>query len=426
MKARLLSILKDDFIRHNAVFFVGSFLVAVLNYLYHPVMSRMLSVEDFGEVQVLFSIIGLVGAPLGIFNIIALNLYANNNSYQSPVVRQFSLLSAYVAGITTIILIVLTPFITSLLQLSSGVEILIVAGIIVLSAVTIFGRAHLQATHRFAITSIANAIGAGGKLIAAVILVYIGFGINGAIGGFFIASLISLFYIKHYAKEFLAFPTFGKLRLTPELKNELGFGFIVLCGTGLITFLTMADVIFAKYLFSPEDAGFYSGIAVVGRTVLFLTASITGVLLTHVKINAPMAENRRYLQKGLLLTGLIGGSALIIFIFAPKIVVTTLVGATYADQSYLLPLLSTFVFIVSLINVCISYSIALRQKYVITIGIFGILSTILFVFILPRTPAGLVQGFLLSSALTLALCLYTQFKNIPKKLNHAQYPLQQD
>ena len=418
MKARLISHLNDDFIRHNLIFFIGSIIVAVLNYLYHPIMSRMLSIEDFGEVQVLFSILSLVGVPLGIFNIIALNLYTNKNSYQSPVVQQFSLLTAYVAGITTVLLLAAAPFIASTLQLSSSVEILLVACAVAVSAITIFGRSYLQATHRFAITSIANAIGAGGKLLVAMLLVYIGFGVTGAIGGFFIASALSFLYVRHYAKEYIAFPTLRKLSLTPELKKEIGFGFIVLCGTGLITFLTMADVIFAKYLFSPEDAGLYSGISVVGRVVLFLTASITGVLLTHVRMSATTAENHTYLKKGLLLTALIGGPALLIFILAPKLVVGTLVGASYTNQSSLLPLLSTYIFLVSLINVSINYSIALRQKYVITIGIFGILCTILFVFLLPKTPLGLVQSFDISSALTLALCLYTNFKKTPPTTHH--------
>ena len=104
MKRLILSYLQDDFLRHNLIFFIGSIIVAVLNYLYHPIMSRMLSVEDFGEVQVLFSILGLVAVPLGIFNIIALNLYTNNNSYESPVVQQFSLLTAYVAGSTAVLM----------------------------------------------------------------------------------------------------------------------------------------------------------------------------------------------------------------------------------------------------------------------------------------------------------------------------------
>ena len=329
MKRLILSYLQDDFLRHNLIFFIGSIIVAVLNYLYHPIMSRMLSVEDFGEVQVLFSILGLVAVPLGIFNIIALNLYTNNNSYESPVVQQFSLLTAYVAGSTAVLLLILAPFITSLLQLSGITEILIVAGIIVISALTIFGRAHLQATHRFAITSVANAISAGGKLVAAIALVYLGFNVTGAIGGLFIASIGSFLYIQFYAKKFIAFPSFKLLRLTPELRNEIGFGFIVLCGTGLITFLTMADIIFAKYLFTPEIAGLYSGISVVGRIVLFLTASITGVLLTHVKINHSVTENRKFLRKGLILTALIGGPALLLMVLAPKIVVSTLIGYLY-------------------------------------------------------------------------------------------------
>lgn len=417
MKNRIISHLNDDFIRHNLIFFIGSIIVAVLNYLYHPIMSRMLSVEDFGEVQVLFSILSLVGVPLGIFNIIALNLYTNNNSYQSPVVQQFSLLTAYVAGITTVLLLVTAPLIASTLQLSSGVEILLVACAIAVSAITIFGRSYLQATHRFAITSIANAIGAGGKLLVAMLLVYIGFGVTGAIGGFFIASALSFLYVRHYAKEYIAFPTLRKLSLTPELKKEIGFGFIVLCGTGLITFLTMADVIFAKYLFSPEDAGLYSGISVVGRVVLFLTASITGVLLTHVRMSASTAENHTYLKKGLLLTALIGGPALLIFILAPILVVSILVGVSYTTQSSLLPLLSTYIFLVSLINVSINYGIALRQTYVIFIGIFGILCTVLLVLLLPKTPMGLIQSFCISSTLTLILCLYNNFKeNIHK--NH--------
>lgn len=421
MKARLLAHLEDDFIRHNLIFFIGSIIVAVLNYLYHPVMSRMLSVEDFGEVQVLFSILGLVGVPLGIFNIIALNLYTNNNSHESPVIKQFSLLTAYVAGITCLLLVILAPFITSLLQLSGMIEIWIVAGIIAISSITIFGKAYLQATHRFGITSIANAIGAGGKLIASALLVYLGLEVTGAIGGLLIATIISFLYVKFYAKEFIAFPAFKKLTFTPELKKEIHFGFIVLCGTGLVSFLTMADVIFAKYLFTPEEAGLYSGISVVGRVVLFLTASITGVLLAHVKISATTAENRKFLKKGLLLTSLIGFPALLIFVLFPKLIVSILVGDSYASQSDLLPLLSTYIFLVNLINVCINYSIALRQKYVITMGIFGILSTVLLVFILPATPIGLIQSFVISSALILALCLYIHFKSSPTPQNHDQH-----
>jgi len=409
MRSKLISYLENDFLRHNLVFFIGSIIVAALNYAYHPIMSRMLSVEDFGEVQVLFSILGLVGVPLGIFNIVALNLYTNNNSYSSPAVQQFSLLAAYVAGVTALILIVSAPYIASLLQLSTAFELVIIAGAIIISSITIFGKAYLQATHRFGITSIANAIGAGGKLIAAIILVSLGFTVTGAVGGLFIASFLSFCYVVFHARQYSALPKLQQLAFTPELKQELRFGFIVLCGTGLIMFLTLSDVIFAKYLFTPEIAGLYAGISVVGRVILFLTASITGVLLTHVKLSAPASDNRTFLRQGLILTALISGGALVMFALFPAFIVSLLVGSDYIVFAHLLPLLSLYVFLITLINVCVTYGLALRQKSVITIGIFGILSTIIFVSVLPSTPDGLINGFLYSSVLTLMFCLYIQF-----------------
>ena len=419
MKAKLRSYLRDDFLRHNVVFFFGSLMVAVLNYLYHPVMSRMLSVEDFGEVQVLFSIFGLVAVPLSIFNIIALNLYTNHKSFNSESVQQFSLLTGYVAGITALVLILATPFITTKLQLSSQIELPLVAIAILFGAFSIFGKAYLQATHKFGLTSIAYAIGAGGKLLVAVLLVSLGFNVTGAIGGLLIASILTFGFVKLYAREYIALPKRALLHFTPELRNELGFGLIVLAGTGLIIFFTLADIIFAKYLFTPEEAGLYSGISVVGRIILFLTASIAGVLLAHVKISAPVQENRKFLKQGLLLTALIGGAVLLMFILIPNFVISLLVGSEYVVLAHLLPLVGLYIFIVTLINVCISYGIALRQKSIIIIGIFGIVSTMALVSVLPASPLGLAQGFLISCVVTFIICLYIQFFQPPATTHHA-------
>jgi O-antigen/teichoic acid export membrane protein len=46
----------SDFLRQNAILFVGSLAVSVLNYAYYPVLGRLLKVEEFGEVQVLISL----------------------------------------------------------------------------------------------------------------------------------------------------------------------------------------------------------------------------------------------------------------------------------------------------------------------------------------------------------------------------------
>ena len=42
MKRLLSAYWRDDFIRHNAIFFAGSMAVAVLNYIYYPIVGRLL------------------------------------------------------------------------------------------------------------------------------------------------------------------------------------------------------------------------------------------------------------------------------------------------------------------------------------------------------------------------------------------------
>ena len=66
-------LIKDDFLKNNAIFFIGSMAVAVLNYLYHPILGRMMSVEDFGEVQSLISLFIQLSIFMGVFNIITVN-----------------------------------------------------------------------------------------------------------------------------------------------------------------------------------------------------------------------------------------------------------------------------------------------------------------------------------------------------------------
>jgi O-antigen/teichoic acid export membrane protein len=51
MKNRIQNLLKIDLVRHNLIFFVGTLAIAVFNYLYYPIVGRLVTVSDFGEIQ---------------------------------------------------------------------------------------------------------------------------------------------------------------------------------------------------------------------------------------------------------------------------------------------------------------------------------------------------------------------------------------
>ncbi|MBP6931477.1 MAG: hypothetical protein KBB62_02010, partial [Candidatus Pacebacteria bacterium] len=47
----------DVFFRQYAIYFTGSMVVAFLNYVFHPLLGRLLSPSDFGDIQALISLI---------------------------------------------------------------------------------------------------------------------------------------------------------------------------------------------------------------------------------------------------------------------------------------------------------------------------------------------------------------------------------
>jgi len=407
MKSRILALLRDEFVRHNAVFFVGSMMVAFLNYLYHPIMSRMMSVEAFGEVQVLFSLLAQLSIPLGIFSMIALNLYANDHDHTSPSVRQFSLLTTYIGSLLALVLLCTAPYLTRTFKLTSLWGVVIIAATLFISALTVFGKSYLQASRRFTQASNAAAIGAGGKLLAAMALVALGYATLGALGGFLLASIATFIYVYAKTGAYTALPCFIQIRRTPELTRELHYGVLILFATGLLTFFSTADITFAKYLFPADTAGLYSGISIIARIIFFATGSIGGVLLAHVKLSETNTRNKRVLKKALFLTMLVGGTGFILLALFPTPIIMLMVGSHYAPLAALLPTLALHTLALALIGVFVNYALALRRKSVIIISTIGVVSTLVFLVYKHSEPADIVYAFLGGSIITLIACTLT-------------------
>jgi teichuronic acid exporter len=400
--------LQNDFLRHNAVFFVGSLVVAVVNYLYHPIMSRMMSVSDFGEVQVLFSIFTQLSLITVVAHTILLNLYTNRHTDLSESVVSVVQLTLCASYTLAFVLAVASPLLVRTLSLSSPLPLLFVSLAIVLTTHGVFGRAPMQAAKQFVATSLANTISAVMKLVASVLLVLVGYGAGGAMLGLCVAALATAYYVRGASIHTYTMPTFSLPSLNATLNKELRFAGIVLFGIGIVTFFTTADIVFAKYLFTSEAAGHYAGISVIAKMIYFATASIAGVLLTHVTLAHSRQESSRVLLHALGITLLLGACALFVFTLFPTLVVSLLLGRAYTDMTPFLPILGVGVLFTSLLNIGVNYGIALRRKSVIIFGLCGVGATLLFVAVLPHTPLGLSLSFAGGAlvALVLMLALY--------------------
>ena len=234
-------------------------------------MARMLSVEDYGVLASLFSIIYIFTIFSESIQTIVTKyvvLCENNiGKVRDLVMRSFKKSSRVALGVFFIYLII-SLFIAFLLKIPY-LLLVINGGIVFLMFVLPITRGVMQGQRRF--------IALGGnlvlesllKLVFSVLLILIGFGVYGAIGGFVIGGVVAfIFSIVPLKKMFMAKRENMK---TQEIYNYAKPTIII---TGIIVFFYSVDILIAKLLFSPEVAGSYALASLLGKIVLWASVPI--------------------------------------------------------------------------------------------------------------------------------------------------------
>jgi len=415
--------LSDRFIKNNLIFFVGSVAIGALNYLFYPIIGRLLSAAEFGEVQVLISIFSLVILFITIFGSTTVNIVANvtNIAERDNIISQFNKFCTIISCVVLFFLVVLSPWLKTFFNFDSVLPFVFLGLLVPLSTSVILRNAFLQGKHKFFKVSFNGILASVGKLLACVIFVVLGFGVGGVMIGLLVSQILSLIYLYKNTNKDLVITSFSKIKFTNRLKKELSYSSLIFVTIFVITFFISADVLFAKRFFSPEEAGFYSGIATIAKIIYFLSAPIVGVLFASIGLNNTRNENIVLFKKGLLILIFLGFIALLAFLFMPEFIVTVLMGIRFVGYAHLLPLLGVAIFLISIDYSFFMYYLALREKFIAKVGVAGVLITIFFCFFLNRSPINLIYSFLFGSlVMLLAFVLRISIKWYNNKVDYAK------
>lgn len=368
------------FLRQNAIFLVGSLLVGFVNYLYYPVMARLLEPIAYGEVQAVVALFLQMTIFLTVLTQVTVNVVTNykDEAHKQRVVFELERLACMVSVGIFVIGAMLSWRMQRFFQFDSAWPFVLLLVVFVSSVPLAFRSAFLRAHQRFGRVSVANLLGAIGRIIFSTVFVLAGWKAAGAVGGLLAAQLAAFAYAATEARK-LGFAKPANIRYfsKPSLKliaPELQYALFVLVATMVVTLLTSIDVFVAKHYFPPAIAGEYAGVSTVARTIFFVLSPIALVLLPAVRMHKPAAENRRLLGKSLALTLIIGVPGTMICAIAPRMVTKTLMGANYLPYVHLLPIVSIAMLLIAVLNVIISYYIALRLyqvSYIICASIGG-------------------------------------------------------
>lgn len=404
----------NPFLRMNAIFFIGSMAVAFLNYLYYPIMGRLISTSAFGELQVIVSSFMQMTIILNVLSMVSISILINDKNKQRAerTVRELEKLSLYISIAIVLIVAVIAEPLRQALKFESFYPFLAIAIVFVVTIPLTFRNAQLKAYKDFTGTSISGAIGAVAKLIFSVLLVLLALKTFGAVVGILLSQIGALIYTNQRSKR-INQTTVSKQKGKPDwklLKPQLPYALFVFSLSLMTTLQISMDIIIVKYLFTPDMAGNYSAVATISRIIFFAIGSIIAVLLSSLSTNQTAIENKRVLFRSLGLSLLIGGSAAAVFCLFPSFVMHLLMGSRYDVFTHLLPQLSLATLAGSIVTLFTTYHIALRNYYVLIPVSFGFLTTIVLMLTRNSTLDLIVGNILIGSSLMLVfVSFFTMF-----------------
>src|SRR3990167_6704572 len=260
------------------------------------------------------------------FGGIVINIVSNHEdlSGKLSIIAKLQRIAFYSTLVVFVLIVAFKGQLSDSLQFTSFYPFISLAVLIVINVFYTFRTAYLQGRHEFQTYANSQIILAGAKLFFAIVLVYFGFRSFGAISGLILAQLLAFYYIYQKTRQKFNTRHTGSLKIDSETRNELKYGTIFLLTMLSLSFFYTSDIIIIKTLFSPRDAGLYSGISTIARIIFFGTGPIAAVLLPSIKFKNALKENNRMLLKALMIVGLAGGAVLILFSLFPEFVTGTL------------------------------------------------------------------------------------------------------
>jgi len=325
-----------------------------LNLIFNVSMARFLTLSDYGIMTTLIYFII-------IFAVFSESIQAIITRYVSkekskPKVKDISIKALKKASFLSVILyasfLILSIPLSILLKIDYPLFVFV--GIIIVISIYIpVTRGVMQGKKRFASLG-SNLILEGCiKLIASILLVFLGFKVYGAIMGiligFFIALIFSLWSIKDIllGKKIKSF--------TPKIYS---YSRPVFVANLSILLLFSVDIILARLFFNPEIAGAYAISATISKIIFMGTQPISKAMFPF-STGAKKEEDSKkaFLGSLKLLTGIIF-AFLMITLFFSEIIVNLYSGKLIPESAQILFLLSVAMSIASIANLTVYYKLS--------------------------------------------------------------------
>jgi O-antigen/teichoic acid export membrane protein len=327
--------------------------------VFHVVMTRLLSPAHYGELGALLAAFTVVAVPAGAVQAVVARRVAairaarddaRLGAFVSWTVRRFGLL----LGIVVVLAVAASPFIARFLHFGSPVTAALLSLLVVFGFAGPIPRGALQGLKRFRWISGVLTCTAILRFTVGVVLVRLGWGVNGAALGYVAGAALDLALnalpIRKLASS--ARPQRTETRLWRDIRLAL----LALGGYALVTSI---NLILVRHYFPSRASGFYAAAWTLGRTVLFLPLAIQMVAFPEFVESATRgAAARRTLAWSTSLTGCTGLVAWGILAARGPLLMRFLFGPAYSAGATVATVLTLAMALQAMTSVMLYYHLA--------------------------------------------------------------------
>ena len=317
----------------SVVMLIGSAVVSAFNFGYNVAAARMLGPEGFGHASAAVTLLMLVSAITLSFQLVCAKFVARNET-EGARHRVFRILHRkawFVGLLLAVCMAAASNAIARYLNLPSGWIVVLLAGGIAFYVPLGASRGWMQGTCSFRKLSGNFVLEAIIRFGGALALMWAGYGVMGAVGA--ITASVVIAYL-------LPPPRTRRETATCEAFVPASFregmqAIVFFVGQVIINNI---DILLVKHFFTPERAGLYAAIALVGRVVYFSSWQVASAMFPIAAGNKSDKEDLSVLVVPLLLVvGIALGAVVLLGTFSHAIV-TFVFGGRYTEAEPLLSL----------------------------------------------------------------------------------------
>ncbi len=413
-----------NFFRSNFILLILLNLASVFTYLFQLLVGRALTPEDFGVFNSINSIGFILTTPAMVLSLVysknAVILSLKGLEHVKGLLISGLRNTIFMAIVFLLFGILSISWIKSFLHLNTIYPILIMLFGLALSIIipVVFGV--LQGLNRYWSFGIGSvSIPLGRFLFGIPLLFLFSLGVDGAMLAGVLASLVTLTIGLWSVRDIMYLKTQELVKGTKL--DMLRYSLPVFLTTAMGCLLYNLDLILVRHYCSPEEAGFYSIAAIIGRVALYLPGTLTNVLFPEAVKGKEIGrkDSNILMWSNLTATIFLGGGIAFFCWFWPKEIVSLLFGEKYIYAAPLLPFLSLGMAFLAVANSIFTYNLARSNYLHLWPMFFGVVVELVLITLIHDSALVIAKTVLFSIVLVNILILVRAFlakKNSTKPL----------